>query len=267
MPTIELIPIGREILTGRIHEKNAQWLAQHITAMGGLISRITVLDDEQTVIAGELIAAQKRGTDFFITTGGLGPTFDDITLESLAKGANLKLEANPKAREMVIQRYIEYFRKGQVPHADMIPEREKMFLLPAGSNVIPNYLGAAPGVHFFVGQTQVFALPGPPRELEPMALSTVLPIIQSTLTNRTFEQATVHTNCTDESILTSLCKKLSDQINGLHVKTNPTYFGDAEGLAITFSVWAESGPEAHSIIELATNKLKEKLKEIGQSLR
>lgn len=256
MPIIEIMPIGRELLTGRVQEKNAGRLAQKITTAGGLVSRITILDDELETIAAELIAAKNRSADFVITTGGLGPTFDDITLAALSKGAGLELKANPEAKEMVMQRYREYFDKGQVPHADMIPERKKMFMLPKSAKMIPNYAGAAPGVNFFAGKTQVFALPGPPRELEPMFRDTVLPIIESRLSDRAFEQSTLHTHCTDESILSPLCKELTEQIEGVHLKTNPTWFGDKEGLAITISVWDASKSKAMAKIDLVRSKIK-----------
>lgn len=256
MVHIELMPVGREILTGRTHESNARWMAQRITAMGGLVRRVTVVDDNKEAIAEELQAAWKRGAHFLITTGGLGPTFDDVTMAGLAKGAGLMLELHHKPLAFVQKKYEEYYAKGHVQHPDLTPERQKMAILPKGSEWYENETGAAPGAYFRYRGMGVFALPGPPRELQPMYLAHVEPILAQTLGRRAFAEETVRTDGTDESVLTKACVELTDDIPGLHAKTNPTFFGDSKGLTITLSVWADSELSCNERMKRAKSELK-----------
>jgi molybdenum cofactor synthesis domain-containing protein len=263
-PRIELLPIGRELLTGRIRESNAQWMAERITRIGGNAARITVLDDNVFDIAREVRAASKRGTDFLIACGGLGPTFDDITLKALAEGAGIAIELDEQAQAFIAGKYREYFAKGQVPHSEMTPEREKMARLPVGGRIIENEVGVAPGVVFHIGGMAIVALPGPPREMQPMYLSAVESLIADALENRSFKEVTLATDGTDESVLTSACREISESFSGLHAKTNPTFFGDENGLTITLSVWAESDEQCRVMIGDAIESLEMKL--VGLSI-
>src|ERR671914_86306 len=88
---VELIAVGREILRGRVLDTNTNWLAQELTGIGGEVSRICVVDDVPQEIVRELHAAMQHGTSVICTTGGLGPTFDDRTLESIAQAVDLPL--------------------------------------------------------------------------------------------------------------------------------------------------------------------------------
>ncbi len=263
MVHIELMPIGREILTGRINESNARWIAQRITAMGGTVHRVSVLDDDKEAIADQLQDAWKRGAHFLIATGGLGPTFDDITMAGLAKGAGLILELDHKPLAFVQKRYEEFHAKGHVLSPDLTPERQKMAILPKGSQWYKNETGVAPGVYFRYRGMGVFALPGPPRELEPMYSAHVEPIIAQALGRRAFAEETMRTDGTDESVLTKICRELTDDIPGLHAKTNPTYFGDTKGLTITLSIWADSELECTEGMKRGKSRLKSKLPSFG----
>src|SRR5262245_24564691 len=88
---VELIAVGREILRGRVLDTNSNWLAKELTGMGGEVSRICVVDDVPQDIVRELHTAMQQGAGVIFTTGGLGPTFDDRTLESIAHAVDLPL--------------------------------------------------------------------------------------------------------------------------------------------------------------------------------
>ena len=93
----EIITVGNELLIGKILNTNAYWLARYITGLGIKVRRITVVGDDIDEIASSIREAIERKTDFIITVGGLGPTFDDRTLEGLAKALHRKLQVNEKA--------------------------------------------------------------------------------------------------------------------------------------------------------------------------
>lgn len=266
MTHIELFPIGREILTGRVLDRNSRWIAQRLTAMGGHVTRIVTLNDDVGAIGAELQAAATRGAQIVITTGGLGPTFDDVTLEALARGAGIALAVDVQALGFVEERYRTFHEKGQVPFAKMTPERNKMARLPARSHWLPNPEGAAPGAQFTFGRTEVFALPGPPREMQPMFTKSVEPWIATRFEKRAFAQRTLQTDGTDESVLTGLCRELTEAHANLHAKTNPTFFGDDHGLTITLSVWDASQKDCDRILDQAHRRLAAKLIAKGVSL-
>ena len=263
MTRIEILPIGRELLYGRVMETNANWMAKKITAEGKKVARITILNDHEDVIAQEISQAKNRHTDFLITCGGLGPTFDDITIPALAKGTNLDLELNLEALEFVGKKYREYFKKGFVPFEELTAEREKMALLPKGCRWLPNREGSAPGVLFYFDKMAVFALPGPPKELQPMFTDYVLPTIAKAEGDKGFLEVTINTDGKDESVLTPLCKELVEAISGIHAKTNPNFFGSSNGISITLSAWGENQELCGETIDKARKWLKEKLPEIG----
>src|SRR6185369_8059856 len=104
---VEIFIIGNEILIGDIQDTNTHWLCREIKGMGGCVARAVVLRDEESVIASELKGALARGVDVIITSGGLGPTSDDLTLAAVARGSGVPLLLHEQALRMVSERYDE----------------------------------------------------------------------------------------------------------------------------------------------------------------
>jgi nicotinamide-nucleotide amidase len=94
---VELIAVGREILRGRVLDTNSHWLTQELTALGGEVSRICVVDDVPMEIIREIHAAVHHGASIICTTGGLGPTFDDRTIEAIAQAVDRPLVTHDAA--------------------------------------------------------------------------------------------------------------------------------------------------------------------------
>ena len=82
---VEIFCLGNELLIGKILKTNAQWLSRYISSLGGIVKRITVVGDDVQEISTAINEAMFRNPDFIITTGGLGPTFDDKTLKAISK--------------------------------------------------------------------------------------------------------------------------------------------------------------------------------------
>ena len=104
---VEIISVGNELLIGKVLNANAQFLSKRATTLGTKITRTTTIRDNVNEIANTLREALKRKPQFIIITGGLGPTFDDKTLQGIAKALNRKLEVNPEALEMVREKRSE----------------------------------------------------------------------------------------------------------------------------------------------------------------
>ena len=108
---IEIICVGNELLIGKIVNTNAHWLAKRATSLGMTVKRVTAVSDDVAEIATVVRESLKRKPKLIITTGGLGPTFDDRTLEGIAKALNRELEVNQKALGMVRKKYETYAKE------------------------------------------------------------------------------------------------------------------------------------------------------------
>ena len=108
---MEIISVGNELLIGKVPNTNVQWLAKRATTLGITVKRVTVIPDDVDETARAIRETLKRKPQFVVTTGGLGPTFDDKTLESIAKALKRRLKVNQVALEMVKEKYQTYAGK------------------------------------------------------------------------------------------------------------------------------------------------------------
>ena len=179
---IELINTGTELLLGRVLNTHQQWLGQRFADGGYTISRQVTVPDTGPAIRDAVKAALGRA-GLVITTGGLGPTSDDITRELIAD-----LLAKPLRRDDTIADHIERFfarRNRPMPRTVLVQAH-----VPEGAVVFPNENGTAPGLAIELssnpfresgGPAWLLMLPGPPRELRPMVDDQVLPFIKKSL--------------------------------------------------------------------------------------
>ena len=161
----ELLFIGNELLIGQVLNTNSQWLTRQITLLGGICSRITVIRDNLTEISRTIKEVLIRSPHFLIISGGLGPTYDDMTLEGVAKALNKPLKINKIALKWVTEKYQKYNIEDRVTDLERTPSRVKMATLPETAQPLPNPLGTAPGVLIQRGITKIICLPGVPKEL------------------------------------------------------------------------------------------------------
>lgn len=158
--TVALLSIGTELVRGEIENTNASWLCREITALGASVDRmLTVSDQRGDIEAAVLELCSKH--DLLVATGGLGPTTDDITAESVARALGVPLVRDPESLERLRLRYEKYgvrFGKSNQKQADF----------PSGARVLPNDWGTAPGFAVRVGTSLAFFFPGVPREMQPM---------------------------------------------------------------------------------------------------
>jgi nicotinamide-nucleotide amidase len=219
---IEIICIGNELLIGKVKDTNAHYLTKQATILGANVKRVTVIQDTVEEIAQTINEAIARKPQFIVTTGGLGPTFDDKTLQGIAKALNCKLEVNPKALELVKQRIIEYARKRQLPtEIEMTPPRVKMATLPEKTTVVNNPIGTAPGVRVDVDGAVLFALPGVPVEMEAIFNETITPLIKQAVGSGVFCERSIFVDNIFESRLAPLIDRVMSDNEGVYVKSHP----------------------------------------------
>ena len=135
---IEIICVGNELLIGKIANTNAQWLAKRITTTGLNVTRITVASDDTTEISKIVKETLKRKPKIIITTGGLGPTFDDKTLEGIAKALNQPLKVNSEAIKMVEEKYHQYLKEGKINIFINLSRLYISYLLPKNMKLFSN---------------------------------------------------------------------------------------------------------------------------------
>lgn len=146
--------IGNEILSGRTQDANLAYLAKALNRAGVQVMEARVIRDEEQAIV-EAVNACRAVYTYVFTTGGIGPTHDDITSGSVARAFGVELVRHPRAVELLTRHY---------PAGQLNPARLKMANVPASAELIDNPVSAAPG--FRIGN--VFVLPGVPRILQAM---------------------------------------------------------------------------------------------------
>jgi nicotinamide-nucleotide amidase len=167
----EIVTIGTEMLLGDLVDTNTAWLSARLAALGIGVYRHTTVGDNRDRIVGALMDAASRA-DLVITTGGLGPTSDDLTNECLAQVTGRGMVEYPEARAHVD----EMFRKfGRKPTAN----NYKQALFPEGTQLIPNPLGTAMGALLEFEGTLFGTLPGVPSEMRGMFEETLEPLIRA----------------------------------------------------------------------------------------
>jgi nicotinamide-nucleotide amidase len=172
--SVSILATGSELLDGRVVDTNSNFVARELAELGLKLKRVLVVDDDMSELLDGLRQLSSV-SQLVITSGGLGPTTDDLTRDFIARFFNVGIAEFPAAREHLEQ---FYSKRGRVLDATNI----KQALLPVGSTMIPNELGTAPGFMMTGAgggshQVTVCSLSGVPREFTTMFRQTVLPVI------------------------------------------------------------------------------------------
>ncbi|MCP1199420.1 molybdopterin-binding protein [Notoacmeibacter sp. MSK16QG-6] len=165
-PTAAMIVIGDEILSGRTKDRNAGHLAERLDAVGIALREIRVVPDETSKIV-EAVDHLRRLHTYIFTSGGIGPTHDDITADAIARAFERPLIEDPRAIDILEA----YYARRELPFT---PARRRMTRMPEGAGLIENRVSAAPG--FIVDNVHVMA--GVPSVFEAM-LDAVLPTLKT----------------------------------------------------------------------------------------
>lgn len=205
--TVEIISVGTELLLGNVINSDAQMLSQKLSALGLNVYYHTVVGDNPTRLKQAVEIARNRA-DILITTGGLGPTCDDLTKQTLAEAFGKKLVLH----QDIADELREWFaRRGQVMTENNIQQAE----LPEGCTIFPNDCGTAPGCAFEAEGKHVLMLPGPPSECIPMFDKQAAPYLAA-LSEGVIVSRTLKIFGIGESKLESLLRERMNEM------TNPT---------------------------------------------
>jgi molybdenum cofactor synthesis domain-containing protein len=260
MKRVEIIAIGKEILRGQTLDTNSHWLARRVTALGGMVGRIVVPDDDVGAIAGEIKTSFRNGAEIVITTGGLGPTFDDKTLAGIAEATGNPLSLHPEALAFVARRYQEFYEGGSVESPDITPPREKMAHMPQDSEFLDNPVGAAPAVFLKTPHGAIFALPGVPKEMQAIFEGEMLPRLQEILGSEVYLEEGLKSGVGDESALGEVIDRVMKRVPGVYLKSKPTRFDKGVDLEVVITAAGPKKGEVRKRIQEAKKLLLELIK-------
>ncbi len=260
---VEIICVGNELLIGKTLNTNAQWLSEQATKIGLAVRRITVVRDETAEIAAAINEALERNPRFVLTTGGLGPTFDDRTLEGMAQALNCELEINESARKMVEEKYEMYARRSHMEMIELTKPRLKMATLPRKAEPIPNPVGTAPGVRAELEKTTLIALPGVPKEMEAIFRESVAPMVMQVSDKGDFHEKSTYAENIMESSLAPLIDKVMRENPGVYIKSHPKGEENKPKIEIHFSTTMCKADHPEEKLEKAALQLSEEIKRSG----
>ena len=232
----EIICVGTELLLGDIINTNAAYLSKQLASIGISIYHQSVVGDNPERLLNELDAASKR-CDLIITSGGLGPTYDDLTKETISSFFGRRLVMNNELLDGIK----EYFAS---THREMTENNAKQAMMPEGSIIIKNNYGTACGVIIEdePTNTTLIMLPGPPRELEPMFSEEVIPYLRSR-SDTVIVSQNIHIFGMGESMVESHLKELMEK------SKNPTVapYCIAGEVRLRVTAKAEDEDKAHEM--------------------
>ena len=241
--TAELIAIGTELLLGNIANTDAQMISEGLSELGINVYYHTVVGDNPDRVRQAVDIARRRA-DIIITTGGLGPTCDDLTKVALAEAFGRPLVYHEPSAQRIRDRFAAMER----PITD---NNFQQAMVPRGCTVLDNDWGTAPGVAFESDGTHVILLPGPPRECEMMFRHRAVPYLKA-LSDGVIVSRTVKTFGIGESAAEAL---LRDLMNSL---SNPTLapYAKPTGTELRITAHAATDEEAYALIAPVEEQVK-----------
>lgn len=165
----EILVVGNELLNGTTLDTNSFWLSKKLNKVGVRVERKTTIRDRPDTISETFEEALNRKPDWLFSIGGLGPTYDDMTIRGLARAIHRKFGLNQVALTMLKE---SYKRRGRQIRR-LSKSSIKMAMMPTGATPLSNTVGSAPGVYLQKGKTNIVALPGVPLEMRQIFLKQV----------------------------------------------------------------------------------------------
>lgn len=252
---VGILVVGNEILDGIVLDTNSQWIIGRLKPMGlQVLEAITVRDS-----LGEIGRGLRRlvadGCSLIFTSGGLGPTHDDMTVQGVADELGLPVELDPGALAMVARQYRLLHERGVIDSPEITESRRKMAMLPRGSKALDNSVGGAPGVMVEAGASTIFLLPGVPKELMWIFDDQVAPLLRGRVTGA-YAERIVDLPLRDESTLAPIIDQVMAESPGVYVKSLVRPYGE-RGIRLWVSSTCEDQGEAEARVGRAVNRLVE----------
>ena len=242
----EIIPVGTEILLGNIIDTNSSFLANQLPLLGIDLYFISTAGDNQKRLMDTLKRAWKRA-DLIITTGGLGPTQDDITREAISELVSEELEVDEKLWQELqdlLRHYLGEIPQSNIRQATVIPSAQ----------IIPNHMGTAPGWWVEKDKHIIIALPGPSDEMKMMWQEGILPKLEQRPTGEVILSRVIKTFRLPEA-------KVDEMVAHISKLSNPTLatYINPDGVYLRITAKAKEKTEAQRLIAQSEEQIRNKL--------
>jgi nicotinamide-nucleotide amidase len=245
--TAEIIAVGSELLARQRIDTNSLFLAERLLELGIELRRKHVVGDHPAELRDTIADAIAR-VDLVITTGGLGPTDDDLTREAVAAVLGRRLAVDPEVLAIVAAR----FERRGVPMPSVNRRQAEVI---EGARWLPNPNGTAPGQVVDTGDRLIVLLPGPPREMQPMFLASVVPVLAARASGRQVRRRTVRTTGLSESQVEEIAQPIYSRFAAGVVPIDTTVLASPGLVELHLSGAAEDVDALEGVLDRASAEL------------
>ncbi len=242
----EIISIGDEIMYGHTIDSNSAYISQRLAELGIEVVYQTSVGDEVSLIVEAINQARQR-VNLIITTGGLGPTHDDVTMKGIVKAFKKNLVFHPEILEKIKQRYEK--RGMEMPQIN-----QNQALIPQGAKYFDNAVGSAPGILIQEEEIIFMALPGVPREMRYLTDNEVIPFLSKQKIAKKIVHQKIRTTGIVESALYEIVEGIIKESKDVKIAFLPGY----HGVDIRLTVSARDEKAGKILIDQVQNKIMEK---------
>lgn len=262
--TTEIIVVGNELLNGTTLDTNSHWLSKQFEEIGVTVTRKTTVPDELEIISDAFRKAVGRGASWIFSIGGLGPTFDDMTLKGLGKALGKKVKRDRRA----VQYLKESYQRRHASNHRLSAASLKMAEIPDGSLPLPNPVGSAPAVLTEYGSSKIVSLPGVPKEMKAIFRQELLPLLQKDFVGfRKRRQIWISSKGVRESqIAASISRIMKDYSPDIYLKSHPMGLDMNRNSLLNFQLISQN-PNSNASAEAAALVLEKIIAKLGGKSR
>lgn len=262
---VEILCVGNELLSGITLNSNAHWLSGEIAHAGGVVRRVTVVRDDLAEISLAVKEVLARGPDMLIITGGLGATYDDMTLEGVALALGKKVGIDQRAVDMLRRSYARRHLDRELNDV-----RLKMATIPEGSTPLENMVGSAPAVAVDSGSTKIYCLQGVPAEMQSIFNDHILSVIKSRVGNFVSREINYEVSGVTEAMIAPALLKIveSNPRESVYLKTHPQGYGEnnVPRIRVQLITRGSDAEEVEKIHDAISVELRHEISKLGGSM-
>ena len=255
---IELFSVGTELVLGQIQDTNAHWIAQQILQNGGELRRVTMLRDDFDEMTEAINSAIQRETALILTTGGLGPTPDDMTVSVISSLIGTK----PIVSKETVA---EYKKRREMSEDDILSDAlTKMATIPESAKVYQNPAGWAPGISVEYKQSTIMMMPGPPSEMKAVFDTHIQPLIIERYRDE-ISTARVYVSMFEAEV-SPLMQKVMERFPNVYLKAYVSLRNtEGNSMPIDFVSTSSESIETEEQLKSSINYFRELVVEAGKS--
>ncbi|HVB34626.1 MAG TPA: competence/damage-inducible protein A [Patescibacteria group bacterium] len=243
MRRAEIIAVGSELLTPFRLDTNSLFLTEQLNRLGIAVIRKSVVGDDRNELSEAFRRALERA-DLVISSGGLGPTEDDLTRDALAEALGRRLLPNERVLAGIRERFARLSRA-------MPPNNERQAMAPEGALVLPNAYGTAPGLWLELGARAVVLLPGPPQELQKIFIDHVRPLVEA----RAGARRMIHRQLLVAGMPESDLDHRIAPIYGPYREVETTILASPGGIEIHLTAWSEDPARSELLLDELSSRI------------